>query len=422
MNHHVPPPGSRIVVCSAGIPHLHTFKGLSASMMTLYGYLDHLKKSGYTILHVLLLEEAAVKQDLLDSYRKEMEKPGVFEVLIWRMERIWQPRKRSYHPHVMTIAPQEIIDGIRAFRPDALFFLDVYSAGPIIHHHIAPALVQVHDPKFQTLWYHSLYSLRETPWKILDVLAEWVKCKLWKDFYRDVLKNAARVITVAKSSERELASIGIPAHYVPMAWPDARKENHPQSPNLPAKPTFLFLGNLSGLGSRSALHFLLEQVYPKLVALWGQNGFIIHICGAHTLPPWVAEKIKPMPEMHFMGFVDDLESLMLTCHAALAPIDVKVGNRTRILTAMSLGVPTVNHTHTALGNPALIDGETCYLATDPAVFAERMKRTVERGPEVETIIKNARMVFETQFESKAATDALQRELAAMLAETAAASR
>ena len=401
----------RILVCSANIPQPVATKGLSASMMTLYGYVDQFRKRGWPMLHVLVLDKRA-DPALLEAYRKDIEESGG-EVIAWVMPYATRPRKHLWSDIEAETIPEDVRERIRAFRPDAGFCLDVFAAAALHPLPEVPLLVQVHDPKFQTLWYHALYETMEHPLHALRLPMDWLRVRAWKRFYRDTLLKVARVIAIAKSTEYQLKLLGVRSHYVPMSWPASdRPANVPPKPSM---PTFLFLGNLSGVGSRSALHFLLERVYPALIKKWGKGGFAIFICGPHSASPWTMNAIALRPEVKFLGYVDDVESLMLSCHAVLAPIDVKVGNRTRILTAMSLGVPVIAHSNTALGNPSLVDGETCYLANDPQTFVERMERAFGEGSEIDRICKNAKEAFDTQFAPDAAGALLVKELESIVA-------
>lgn len=403
----------RVLVCSTGIPHAESFKGLSASLMSLYGYIDNLARTGHRVLHLLILDKARQDPAQLAAYTAAMSARGI-DVVAWETGNLLEDRSHSWEAHRPRELPANIRESIAAWKPDTAFCLDVFVAGILLRHKPCPTLVQVHDPKFQTLWFHSLYETKERWSYALQLPFDWWRCRLWKTFYTRTLRQADRVITVAQSTVRPLARMGIASRYVPMAWPDVTRPWTGPPPPPSGTPTFLFLGNLSGLGSRSALHFLLEGIYPRLVKAWGAGNFSLLICGAHTLPKWVQPTIATMPEVTFLGFVDDLEGILLRCHAALAPMDVKVGNRTRILTAMSLGVLTINHVNTALGNTGLRDGVTCYLAGDPETFVERMRRAVDRPPEVDAIIERARKLFDDEFRPDAATATLSDELRAML--------
>ena len=155
---------------------------------------------------------------------------------------------------------------------------------------------------------------------------------------------------------------------------------------------------------------MIEKLYPRLLRLWGSGGFQILIAGSRQLTPWAEREIADRPEFKYLGFVDDLDSLMSSCHAVIVPIDVPVGNRSRIVTAMAKGTLIIAHKNTSLGNPDLIDGVTCYLARNANQFAQRMQQAVECPRQVEDIISNARHCYERRFHPDIAAEMLVKEI------------
>ena len=55
------------------------------------------------------------------------------------------------------------------------------------------------------------------------------------------------------------------------------------------------------------------------------------------------EKLKKLKNIKLMGYVYNLNTLASSCHACLFPIDVPVGNRSRIVTAMGVVVGQLSH-------------------------------------------------------------------------------
>jgi hypothetical protein len=62
----------------------------------------------------------------------------------------------------------------------------------------------------------------------------------------------------------------------------------------------------------------------------------------------------------------------------------------------------IAHKNVALGNPALVDGETCALASNGAEFLARMQRSVEDQAWAQKTAENGRQVYETLFHPSAA--------------------
>jgi glycosyltransferase involved in cell wall biosynthesis len=224
------------------------------------------------------------------------------------------------------------------------------------------------------------------------------------------------VVVSANSSRRHLRQIGVEAAYLPYPWPDISVREREAATESPQVPSFLFLGTLTGLGSRSAFHFMLDGVYPEAVRQWGRGGFQIWIAGMRGLPGWVERELGGRPELKYLGFVEDIVTVMRGCHAVLVPIEVPVGNRSRILTAMAAEVPVVAHENAALGNPDLVDGATCYLARDGRRFVEGMRRAVEKPEEAARIVRQARSCYEAHYAPEAAAGMLLAEVERAIAE------
>jgi len=261
-----------------------------------------------------------------------------------------------------------------------------------------------------------LYGVKERWRNLQNLPIAWVRCRLWQRAYRDVLRRMHSVLVSADSSRRHLRRLGVEAAYLPYPWPDVPVGEREGSREPPRVPSFLFLGTLTGLGSRSAFHFMLDAVYPEAVREWGRNGFRILIAGARGLPGWVERELGQRPELKYLGFVEDIVRVMRTCHAVLVPIEVPVGNRSRILTAMAAEVPVVAHDNAALGNPDLVHGASCYLAGDGRRFVESMQRAVEKPGEAAQIVREARARYEAHFSPEAASGMLLAEVERVIAE------
>ena len=124
------------------------------------------------------------------------------------------------------------------------------------------------------------------------------------------------------------------------------------------------------------------------------------------------------PEIQFLGFVEDLDALMAQCHAMIVPIDIPVGNRSRIITAMAAGWPVVAHRFVSETNPALVDGVTCLLAEDAPSFAAQMRVAVEQPARMAEIIARARQCYLDHFAPVPACRLLLVELDRLLAAAA----
>jgi glycosyltransferase involved in cell wall biosynthesis len=374
---------SRVVVWSPGIPHPTD----GASSVVFWHYISALRSAGLDVLNIVLLNPTDSTTDELEAYRSAMQEGDRFRVyacVVPSFTRRWGVAIRLNADVV-----EQARVAARNFEPEAEVCLDLLSTW-VAGSRWVPRVVWLGDLNFQTSWYHALYAAKEDVRNAVRVpVAAWLSL-VWQVIYRKVLKSADYIIVASKSSERVLARLGLKAAYEPYPWPS---DGPAEVTHLPPQPTFLFLGTLQALGSRSAFHVLFRRLYPLLVRQWGPGGFRILVAGRGDIPPWARDAMATRPEFESLGFVEDLTQLLGTVHAVLAPISVPVGNRTRILTAMAAGTLVIAHRNAALGNPLLIDGVTCYLATRPSEMATKMRLAVEDSDERFDITRRAQDAY-----------------------------
>jgi glycosyltransferase involved in cell wall biosynthesis len=400
--------GKKLLICSQGVPH----PTRGASAVIFHHYIDRLRQEGFRILHVLLLQPHDTSERELCDYVDRMAEPGRFNI-----EACWSNRLVVHQAWGLRLDTASLSPGLRAaesFQPDACFAIDVVPTWAVQSLRVPARMVWLGDLAFHAQFYHAWYSCREKPTRLFKLPTALWRCEQWKGIYRDVLRGADCIIASSKSSERHLRHLGITCRYHPYPWPNHATSARIGPRNRHDVPSFFFMGNLVGLGSRSAFHFLLGRVYPQLIQRWGRHGFQILIAGRTSLPAWVEQAIASAPEFKYLGFVDDIDSLMSSCHASLAPIDVPVGNRTRILSAMAKGSLVIAHQATALGNPDLVDGETCYLAGDARMFARRMIDAVEHPERSVPVVASARRCYQAHFRPEAATKVVVDEFCRLL--------
>lgn len=387
----------RIVVVVGGIPH----PSIGASVVLYHYYLRGLKDAGFEILNILLLQPDTSSDAGLAEYRRELESPDFHVLPVYSPSFVRTNRFGHRFDHA---ALKDARRQAEAFGADATLCLDFPSAWAVEGWRIGRRVAWLGDLFFQNYLLHALYGRSEGETSFGKLLITRWQTLVWKHLYRRVLKPFTTVIVAAKSSERAMALIGIPATYIPYPWPGEA----PLPLGLPraAKPTFFFFGQLQGLGSRSAFHTMTGGIYPALVRTWGRGGFEILIGGRGGLPGWVEAAIADKPEIRYLGFVEDLDPVLTACHAVLAPIDAPIGNRSRILTALAKRALVVAHRNTALGNPDLVDQVSCYLAENTDEFMDRLRRSVERPEEANKVAEQGYQVYKTRFSPEAAVPPL----------------
>ena len=392
----------RLLIISPGVPD--EFQGGSAVIF--YHYAARLKSAGFQITQFLLLQPENHTEQALERYTAKMSHPDQFDVVPFRTH--GPIVSGRFSPRLDSFFVSKVREAAREIRADAVLCFDILSAQVAEPMSACKKFVWLGDLNFQTEWYHALYRAQEEPRGAMGLCAAAVRSLFWKRIYRDVLKTADSVFVSSKSSERCLARLGIQAAYRPYPWPNSNEPGQPVDRH--PIPSFLFFGNLAGLGSRSALHFMDKALYPRLVRLWGKDKFQVFICGRQDLLPWMHQALRGKPEFKYLGFVEEINRLMASCHGVLVPIDVPVGNRSRIITAMAQKALVIAHRNTALGNPDLIHGVTCYLARHADEFTECMRMAFDRPEGSRAIIAEAYRRYCTRFSPETAAEALVKEL------------
>jgi glycosyltransferase involved in cell wall biosynthesis len=399
----------RVVICSSGIPHASR----GASVVLFFHYIRAIVEGEWQVLHVILPGKGE-GGPALQGYIEEMSRYGDFTAIECAIEQPlflgrWSGQVRA------TALPASVERKIAEFAPDLFFCLDISCAALMRNSAAGKRMVAwLGDLTFDTVWYHNLYDARENPLAYLKLPLTTLRREGWRQFYRATLDGAAAVIASSISSVEKLAALGIRSEYLPYPWPVDLPVPGADRTMRAKTPSFFFFGTLSALGSRSAFRFLVDKLYPRLLALWGAGGFVIYICGMRELPGWVGEALRSRQELVFKGFVDDLDQLGRSCHAMLAPIDVPVGNRSRIVTAMAYGWPFIAHANTTLGNPDLSSGKNCFLAADVEQFVEHMRFTVEQPDAALALGQAARASYERTFSPRIATGMMLERMQAAL--------
>ncbi len=395
-----------VVVLSPGVPH--RLRG--ASSVLFFQYIAGIAATGCRLLHVLLIDDSNADDRALQEYMQDTAAFPNMTVVPCVMRRLYGLHRWSRMPYVGAFSP-EVLDRIERFAPDRIVAFDLLCAAYASSiRSSAKRVVWLGDLNFETFWYHALYDVRERLWTAVWLPLAGIQCLQWKAFYRRTLTGVPSVVVASKSSEASMRELGVPAKYLPYPWPVSSTLESGLQP--PGKPTFVFFGALSGLGSRSAFHSLLTDIYPELVKIWGAQGFEVVLAGSRQMPSWVEQALRDKPEIVFRGFVDDLEKLLAGAHAALIPIAVPVGNRSRIVTAMAHRALVIAHRHTAKGNPDLISGQNCLLAASPGEFVAHLRFAVEHRAEAAEIGRRARETYLRQFLPANAVAKLLDEIAA----------
>lgn len=131
----------------------------------------------------------------------------------------------------------------------------------------------------------------------------------------------------------------------------------------------VFVGGGAHFPNADGILWFAQKVMPELKKL----GFDAKV---NVVGKW-NESIQVLvhnlsPDIKFVGFVDDLGSF-LNGRITIVPIRIGSGMRMKIIDAMAANSPMVTTAKGCEGLP-LVDGEDCFIADDPVVFAKSIVR------------------------------------------------
>ena len=362
----------RVAVLVNGVPH----PTRGASVVLFFHYIQAICAAGFDVLCISILRPLHNEWSAVDALKDNLSGYSSTRVEVFELPRILEARRFK----IIDRRDQgEVLRRrVREFEPDAVICFDLECAALAKDISAPNKMVWLGDLAFDSYWYNFLYGLKESPLTLRSLPYAIAQRHGWKRVYRETLAGFSEIIVSSKSSETKLEDLGIRSRYAPYPWPTPVASEDADAPPPPLeKPTFIFFGTLVGLGSRSSFHFMFDRLYPLLTRRWGRGGFEILIAGREKLPEWVARRLQTLPEFRYLGFVEDLEALVRSGHALIAPLDVPVGNRSRILTGMALKALVIAHENAALGNPDLVYGKNCLLARSAEEFAACMARSVD---------------------------------------------
>ena len=104
----------------------------------------------------------------------------------------------------------------------------------------------------------------------------------------------------------------------------------------PGGTTLLFCGGLDWYPNVSAVRFLFDEIWPRLV--YELTNVEIYIVGRNP-PNWLRQLSLKDNRIHVIGFVEDPRPYFRKATAYVCPIKDGGGTRLKILDALAMGVP-----------------------------------------------------------------------------------
>jgi glycosyltransferase involved in cell wall biosynthesis len=218
-------------------------------------------------------------------------------------------------------------------------------------------------------------------------------------FEGDTLRRYDNVIAVSKrdadvlSKRYGLANVaeidtGVDLEFFAAAAPDKAADPGSDGGTLVFTATMNWSANVEGI------HFLLDEVWPTLVAARARiNAVII----GRDPPASLSEKIRQRGlNVTLTGFVDDIRPYVARSNVYVIPLFVGSGTRIKAFEAMAMGRPVIS---TSLGIEGLdvTDGEHFLRADSARAFSREILSLLDDAASRDRLAKAARRLMEERF-------------------------
>jgi glycosyltransferase involved in cell wall biosynthesis len=151
---------------------------------------------------------------------------------------------------------------------------------------------------------------------------------------------------------------------------------HPTPSPQNARRSLVFAGGMSWYANREAVHFLVRELWPKLVER--DPKWELWIVGAD--PPPLVRAAAEDPRVDVPGFVDDVRPYLDRAQIYVCPIFDGGGTRLKILDALAMAKPLVA-TGLAVEGFGLEEERHYLRAETPAEFVTQIQR-LDKEPEL----------------------------------------
>ena len=158
----------------------------------------------------------------------------------------------------------------------------------------------------------------------------------------------------------------------------------------PEKYLLSYVGNLKVAANVDTLHWIISDILPKI-----HHNVKFMVIG--KCPDDIKEKYKGNNHVIFTGRVDNLVEYIRKSQIFLSPILYGTGIKTKILEAMSMGVPVVTNDVGAEGIAA-DDGKEFWVRNDSIVIAEQVDYLLEHYDVALRVAEAGKKLVEDKYE------------------------
>lgn len=239
-----------------------------------------------------------------------------------------------------------------------------------------------------------------------------------RHFARQVEKQTSRacklVLMIADHETRIFRDqLGIKnAEWFPMSWPQETLVSRSRAWVEGGTLRLLHVGSPDAMVGYYSLKFILGEVFPRLPADCLEK---IELLVAGRMQDTEYSRVirrlaQPYPQVKFLGYVDEIESLYAGADVHLVGNPVATGLRTRIIESFVCGIPVVSTPEAAEGIVGLEPGNNIILERSPEAFARQIIRLLQEPAILPGLAQQGRALYDRYYARAVAAHILRRLL------------
>ena len=220
----------------------------------------------------------------------------------------------------------------------------------------------------QNIEYQRFKSLNKAWWPLLYAI-EWFTYKYAEGLFFISPDDQTDAIALFRLNPKTccVVNYGTYLTHTPANKPALREQLVNTLHLEPQRKIMLFFGPQSYAPNLEAVRIIRDQIYPAL-ADKAPFAFDILICGG-GMPADERAAFETCAHLHYLGFVDDIDSYVAGADIILNPILAGGGVKTKIIEAIAAGTPVVSFQTGAAGMDFSVTGDQLITVADRDIEA-----------------------------------------------------
>ena len=314
----------------------------------------------------------------------------------------------------------ELLD---SYKPDKIFIYDWFACPPAYKYNLEKMLV-VGDllffPHVIGLKHRKLLGFEETfidKFKLKNLRT--LFGSLWGIYHRKKMQkklfsNCDYGGSFGKYDAEWLYNSGINiSKYYPTPYYDTSKKEFLDYENRVSQKNKKYkiatsLGRLHATATSSGLYLLYNDILPILNEKLGKDNFEIHIFGDGYLRGSL-KKLENLDNVKIRGYVDDIDSELLSSDVFLLATNVHLGYRCRLLNCLARALPIVLHKNDTLNQPEFINEENCMIGNNSNELVDSIIKVLKDQNLKKKLMEGARQTYLDNFYPSKAVEKILNE-------------